>query len=42
MNFPRRRAILFDEAASHYTTIDGLALLGAGLASRLIRLRPPG
>jgi hypothetical protein len=31
---------LFDAAASHYTTIDGLALLGAGLASRLIRFCP--
>jgi hypothetical protein len=36
--FPTAARILFDAAASHYTTIDGLALLGAGLASRLIRL----
>jgi hypothetical protein len=35
--FPTTARILFDAAASHYTTIDGLALLGAGLASRLIR-----
>lgn len=32
--------ILFDAAASHYTTIDGLALLGSGLSSRLIRNKP--
>jgi hypothetical protein len=35
--FPTSARILFDAAASHYTTIDGLALLGSGLASRLIR-----
>lgn len=35
--FPTTARVLFDAAASHYTTIDGLALLGAGLASRLIR-----
>jgi hypothetical protein len=33
--FPARAAILFDAAASHYMTTDGLALLGAGLARRL-------
>lgn len=38
--FPTTARILFDAAASHYTTIDGLALLGAGLASRLIRAHP--
>lgn len=38
--FPTTARILFDAAASHYTTIDGLALLGAGLSSRLIRLKP--
>jgi hypothetical protein len=35
--FPTTARILFDAAASHYTTIDGLALLGSGLAGRLIR-----
>ena len=35
--FPTAARILFDASASHYTTIDGLALLGAGLAGRLIR-----
>jgi hypothetical protein len=33
--FPARAAVLFDGAAGHYMTIDGLALLGAGLARRL-------
>jgi len=35
--FPARASILFDAAASHYMTIDGLALLGAGLVGRLIQ-----
>lgn len=34
---PGRAAILFDACASHYLTTDGLALLGSGLASRLLR-----
>jgi hypothetical protein len=36
-DFPSRASVLFDAAASHYMTTDGLALLGAGLARRLIR-----
>jgi hypothetical protein len=35
--FPARASILFDAAAGHYMTTDGLALLGAGLAGRLIQ-----
>lgn len=35
--FPTQASILFDAAASHYMTTDGLALLGSGLASRLIK-----
>ena len=35
--FPPRASILFDEAASHYMPIYGLALLGSGLADILIR-----
>jgi len=38
--FPARASILFDGAAGHYMTIDGLALLGAGLARRLEKLKP--
>lgn len=34
--FPARASVLFDAAASHYMTTDGLALLGAGLVGRLI------
>jgi hypothetical protein len=34
--FPARASVLFDLAASHYMTTDGLALLGAGLVGRLI------
>jgi hypothetical protein len=34
---PSRASVLFDAAASHYLTTDGLALLGAGLARRLLR-----
>lgn len=36
-DFPTRASVLFDAAASHYNTTDGLALLGAGLARRLMR-----
>ena len=35
--FPARASVLFDAAASHYMTTDGLALLGAGLVGRLIQ-----
>jgi hypothetical protein len=35
--FPARASVLFDLAASHYMTTDGLALLGAGLVGRLIQ-----
>ncbi len=35
--FTARASVLFDAAASHYMTTDGLALLGAGLVGRLIR-----
>ena len=34
-DFPTRASVLFDAASNHYMTIDGLALLGGGLASRL-------
>lgn len=41
--FPARGSVLFDGAASHYMTTDGLALLGGGLAGRLAKARPhPG
>lgn len=39
--FPTRGQVLFDAAASHYMTIDGLAILGAGLARRLERAAKP-
>lgn len=39
--FPSRASILFDAASRHYMTIDGLALLGAGLARRLVRAAQP-
>jgi hypothetical protein len=35
--FTARASVLFDAAASHYMTTDGLALLGAGLVGRLIQ-----
>lgn len=35
--FAARANVLFDAAASHYMTTDGLALLGAGLVGRLIK-----
>jgi hypothetical protein len=34
--FSARGSVLFDAAACHYMTTDGLALLGAGLVGRLI------
>jgi hypothetical protein len=36
-DFPTRASVLFDANASHYMTTDGLALLGSGLARRVIR-----
>ncbi len=39
--FPPRASVLFDAAASHYMTTDGLALLGAGLVGRLIQAGRP-
>lgn len=33
--FPAHGAVLFDACAHHYMTIDGLALLGGGLAGRM-------
>jgi hypothetical protein len=36
-DFHSRASVLFDAAASHYMTTDGLALIGAGLARRLSR-----
>lgn len=35
--FAARASVLFDAAASHYMTTDGLALLGAGLVGRLMQ-----
>jgi hypothetical protein len=35
--FPARASILFDAAAPHFLPTDGLALLGAGLTSRLLK-----
>lgn len=35
--FASRASVLFDAAASHYMTTDGLALLGSGLVGRLVR-----
>jgi hypothetical protein len=40
-DFPTRASVLFDAASDHYMTIDGLALLGSGLASRLERAAKP-
>ena len=39
--FPARASVLFDAAASHYMTTDGLALLGSGLVGRLIKGSKP-
>jgi hypothetical protein len=36
--FQARASVLFEAAASHYMTTDGLALLGAGLVGRLIQV----
>jgi hypothetical protein len=36
-DFPSRATVLFDAHAGHYMTTDGLALLGSGLARRVIR-----
>ncbi len=36
-DFPSKASILFDTTASHYLPTDGLALLGSGLARRLIQ-----
>ena len=41
-DLPGRASILFDASASHYLTTDGLALLGSGLASRLLRAASSG
>jgi hypothetical protein len=38
-DLPTRASVLFDAAASHYMTTDGLALLGAGLSRRLEKLK---
>jgi hypothetical protein len=35
--FPSRASILFDTASSHYMTTDGMAILGSGLVSRIIK-----
>ena len=35
--FPSRASILFDPADIHYLPIDGLALMGSGLAGRLLK-----
>jgi hypothetical protein len=35
--FPARASVLFDAAAGHYMTTDGLALLGSGLVGRLLK-----
>jgi hypothetical protein len=40
--FPARAAVLFDAAASHYMTTDGLALLGSGLVGRLLQAGKAG
>jgi len=37
--FPSRASVLFDAAASHYMTTDGLALLGSGLTGRMEKAR---
>ena len=36
--FPARATILFDAHACHYMIIDGCALLGSGLVSRLLKI----
>ena len=39
--FPARGSVLFDAAASHYMPTDGLALLGSGIVSRLVKKSNP-
>jgi hypothetical protein len=39
-DFPSKASVLFDTSDSHYLPIDGLALLGSGLAGRLIKQTP--
>jgi hypothetical protein len=41
-DFPARASVLFDGSASHFMTTDGLALLGAGLARRILRTDQAG
>ena len=41
-DFPSRASILFDAAADQYLTTDGLALIGAGLAGRLLHASKEG
>lgn len=36
-DFPTKASVLFEEMDSHYLPTDGLALLGSGLAGRLIK-----
>jgi hypothetical protein len=36
-DFPTKASVLFDSSDSHYLPTDGLALLGSGLAGRLIK-----
>ena len=38
-DFPSRASVLFDASSSHYLPTDGLALLGSGLAGRLIKAK---
>jgi hypothetical protein len=35
--FPSRATILFDASSGHYMTTDGMAILGSGLVSRIIK-----
>lgn len=39
-DFPSHATVLFDAHSHHYMTTDGLALLGSGLARRVIRAGP--
>jgi hypothetical protein len=36
-DFPAQASVLFDASSPHYLVTDGLALLGSGLASRLVK-----
>lgn len=38
--FPARAQILFDAGVCHYLTIDGCAMLGSGLVTRLVKASP--